>query len=431
MVPQEDEGVHVPRYATARGKQLSFPSDEEYRAGYIWGMDAVFDAPIDQIRSVQNVETNHRCLLDKRVKLMYHRLAGPDEPLVTCLTLRPLAYIVKEPIGLDGQMHQREVKFRADRAVQEFEAAYLRYIGDDPVAFNMRRMDWLRNYIIWEPVDGQHIVAACKQAQMEERNGLMSTEAFNKTYAQWKAQFIVFNNPQLYIEASVRINAKEFERRFYTTLYEDMVKLRAIWDACGRPNPEVRSDDAQRTRAIAMSASALHWTVSLVGKSESLGKMAKRMLEITRHAWHEDDECYKAVLQVCKDYEEGLLWYSKEDEKKWQTYAKKHSLDPNVDVRQDRRRMEQLWLRPLSRVPKQQYLRLARSMAAHAVVDGTRRKQKYYFNKASSPNPPKQTLAWVVDRIQRQAAVRNAVRWMLVESGSNNQSQCQISLPFR
>jgi hypothetical protein len=32
----------------------------------------------------------------------------------------------------------------------------------------------------------------------------------------------------VYIEASVRINAKEFERDFYTTLYEDMVSLCAI-----------------------------------------------------------------------------------------------------------------------------------------------------------------------------------------------------------
>jgi hypothetical protein len=41
----------------------------------------------------------------------------------------------------------------------------------------------------------------------------------------------------VYIEASVRINAKEFKRDFYTTLYEDMVSLRAIWISCGKPNP--------------------------------------------------------------------------------------------------------------------------------------------------------------------------------------------------
>jgi hypothetical protein len=41
------------------------------------------------------------------------------------------------------------------------------------------------------------------------------------------------------------------------------------------------------------------------------------------------------------------------DYKKWLAYAKKHQLDPNTNVRTERRRMERLWLRPLSQVPKQ------------------------------------------------------------------------------
>jgi hypothetical protein len=68
----------------------------------------------------------------------------------------------------------------------------------------------------------------------------MSDEEFMTKYAQHKAKFIVFNKPKLYIEASVKINAKEFERKFYMMMYEDMVKLRAIWVACSKPNPEVR-----------------------------------------------------------------------------------------------------------------------------------------------------------------------------------------------
>jgi hypothetical protein len=104
------------------------------------------------------------------------------------------------------------------------------------------------------------------------------------------------NNPKLYIEASVRINAKEFEKEFYTTMYEDLVKLRAIRVACGKPNPEVRADDARRVDTITLSASTLHWTIRLARKSSWLGVLAKRMLEYTRHAWQEDDACYNAAL---------------------------------------------------------------------------------------------------------------------------------------
>jgi hypothetical protein len=78
----------------------------------------------------------------------------------------------------------------------------------------MNKIHWLHNNIVWELVDGQHIVAACLQARSENRAGLMSDEEFMTKNAQRKAKFIVFNKPKLYIEASVMINAKELETKF-------------------------------------------------------------------------------------------------------------------------------------------------------------------------------------------------------------------------
>jgi hypothetical protein len=119
----------------------------------------------------------------------------------------------------------------------------------------------------------------------------------------------------VYIEASVRINAKEFERDFYTTMYEDMVSFRAIWVSCRKPNPEIRADDASRKDVVTMAASALHMTVSFVGRSFILGSLYKRMLEYTRHAWHEDEACYEVALQVCSNYEDSMLWFSEREYK--------------------------------------------------------------------------------------------------------------------
>jgi hypothetical protein len=149
----------------------------------------------------------------------------------------------------------------------------------------------------------------------------MTTEVYNKNYAKHKARVIMFNQPQVYIEASVKINSKEFERDFYTTLYENMVSLRAIWISCRKPNPEIRADDASRKDAVTMAASALHMIVSFVGRSFTLGSLYKQMLEYSRHAWHEDEACYKAALQVCSDYEDGTLWYSERDYKRWLNHA--------------------------------------------------------------------------------------------------------------
>jgi hypothetical protein len=169
---------------------------------------------------------------------------------------------------------------------------------------DLNRTQWLQNNIIWELVDGQHIVAACAQARTENQLGLLYDEDFLTRYPRRKAKFIVFNNPKLYIEALVRINTKEFERAFYTAIYEDMVTLYAIWVACSKLNPKGLADDAKRADAITLSASALHWTIPFMANSLSLGSLSKQMVEYTRHAWQEDDAYYDVALQICKDYEE-------------------------------------------------------------------------------------------------------------------------------
>jgi hypothetical protein len=86
-----------------------------------------------------------------------------------------------------------------------------------------------------------------------------------------------------------------------------------------------------------------------------------------------------------------------------------------------------LWLRPLSRVPKKQYLKLAKKMATRPIEQGMRPRQKYFFNLAAFLTPKKKTLAWVVDRIQRREAIRNAFRWLTVRSeGREPQSMTEF-----
>ena len=104
----------------------------------------------------------------------------------------------------------------------------------------------------------------------------MTTEVYNRSYAKHKARVIMFNQPQMYIKASIRINAKEFERDFYTTLYKDMVSLCAIWVSCKKPNPEICTNDVSRKDVVTMAASALHMTVSFIGRSFTLESLYKR-----------------------------------------------------------------------------------------------------------------------------------------------------------
>jgi hypothetical protein len=307
---------------------------------------------------------------------MYKRLGGPDASLVSPLTLRPIAYLVAER-DEENETRYREVPFGRTDAIRQFDGTFLTHGNLVSGDVEKSKMSWLQNHIVWEPVDGQHIVAACHLAKEDFLQGRMTTEVYNRSYAKHKVRVIMFNELQVYIEASVRINTKEFERDFYTTLYEDMVSLRAIWVSCGKPNPEIRADDMSRKDAVTMVASALHMTVSFVGRSFTLGSLYKQMLEYTRHAWHEDEACYEVVLQVCSDYEDGTLWFSETDYKRWLNHAQKHELDLNIDTRPYRRRMGRLWLRPLLRVPKKQYLKPAKKMAARPIEQGTQPRQKY------------------------------------------------------
>lgn len=150
-----------------------FPKEDELWAGYIWGADAIFNVQVQNIRAVENPETNHRVLTGTRVMDMYRRLRGKDKELISPLTLRPIRYIV-EGTGSHGESRRREVPFSEDNAVREFEAAYLHYaeaVSGHGVLGS--RANWLENNIIWEPVDGQHIVQACMEAKIERDAGLL------------------------------------------------------------------------------------------------------------------------------------------------------------------------------------------------------------------------------------------------------------------
>jgi hypothetical protein len=271
----------------------------------------------------------------------------------------------------ENKTRYREVPFGRADSIRQFDGAFLIHGNLVSGDVEKSRMSWLQNRIVWELVDGQHIVATCHLAKEDFLQGRMTKEVYNRSYAKHKARVIMFNQPQVYIKASVRINAKEFERDFYTTLYEDMVSLRAIWVSCGKPNPEIRADDASMKDVVTMAASELHMTISFVGRSFTLRSLYKQMLEYTGHAWHGDEACYEATLQVCSDYEDGTLWFSERDYKRWLNHAQKHQLDPNIDTRPYKRKMERLWLRPLLRILKKQYLKLAKKTVARPIEEGT------------------------------------------------------------
>jgi hypothetical protein len=111
------------RRRAPRATQVKFPTEEEFQKGYIWRPSFQFDAAFDNIRPVQNVETNHRCLSQQRVRNMYKRLGGPDASLVSPLTLQSIAYLVAER-DEDNETRYREVPFGRADAIRQFDGAF-------------------------------------------------------------------------------------------------------------------------------------------------------------------------------------------------------------------------------------------------------------------------------------------------------------------
>ena len=90
---------------------------------------------------------------------MYKRLGGPDASLVLPLTLRPIAYLVVER-DAENETRYKEVPFGRKDAIQQFESAFCTHGNLVSTNVEKSRMSWLESRIVWEPVDGQHIVAA-------------------------------------------------------------------------------------------------------------------------------------------------------------------------------------------------------------------------------------------------------------------------------
>ena len=209
--PEEDaqeEAEMTPEVLSSQRSKAPLPTEEEIARGSIWG-GIMFDAHIDRIISVVNPETNHRVLSQKRVQDVYKRLRNPELRYhVSKLVLRPIRYIF-QTYNDDNVQERHEVPFPEVGAAREFERAFLEHGEPGLTGTNASRMTWLTKQIIWEPVDGQHIVAACKLAQEEQRNGTMSTAEYMETFEQQKAMFVVYDDRCFYIAKSMQINASE------------------------------------------------------------------------------------------------------------------------------------------------------------------------------------------------------------------------------
>jgi hypothetical protein len=213
-----------------KSEELPFPTVEEINQGFIWGQDCVFNVPIVRVHPAKDVETNHRILNIQRAKKTYNRLLGEFWNDVSHVTLRPMGHVT-ELRQEDGIVKLSVHHFWRFHECEDFEAAFQNHQQEENP---LSRTDFLTNSILWQHVDGQHIIHACKVLAQEAFQRRDITEKiYREQFRTRKARFVVYNKLHLYDGAFVQINELHLKRAHYTTVLEDLMKLRAIWEEHG------------------------------------------------------------------------------------------------------------------------------------------------------------------------------------------------------
>ena len=111
------------------------------------------------------------------------------------MILRPKKYVGPDAVQVD---------FGAEGARESFLTLHRAHIhdhGDGPEA-----REAFLNCFTWEPVDGQHIRSACVDIAMEAVDaGTLTAEEYDLVFSKWKAQVVLYNEPQLYVELSRQV----------------------------------------------------------------------------------------------------------------------------------------------------------------------------------------------------------------------------------
>jgi hypothetical protein len=202
-VSESEDTKEGTKKSKRKGEELHFPTVEEINKGFIWGQDCVFNVPIARVHPTKDLETNHRVLNIQRAKRLTIVCLGIFWNDVSHVTLRPMGHVTKLRQE-DGTMKLLVRHFRRFRECEDFEMAFQNHQDEGNL---LSRIDFFTNNILWQPVDGQHIIHACKVLAWEAfQRGDITEEIYRERFRTRKARFVVYNKPHLYIGASVQIN---------------------------------------------------------------------------------------------------------------------------------------------------------------------------------------------------------------------------------
>ena len=103
-------------------------------------------------------------------------------------------------------------------------------------------------HVVWEPVDGQHILWACQHiARDEYERGTLRDDVYERLLRR-PATVLIYDDPRFFMSESRRANIHHCSRQRYTTVVENLTKMKELWEFYGQPGTRV--EDCTTTGSI-------------------------------------------------------------------------------------------------------------------------------------------------------------------------------------
>ena len=203
----------------------TFPSQMEIDDGYVFGKSFKFELSIRMIRPPALETTNQRILNEENAWKIYIELCSGEINDSAWLALRPIMFTPS--FGLHDNKGSN-VSFKEG----ESKASFLGTLSTMPRESMEEKQTSMLSNILWELVDGQHILHACNVLAVAELEaGQLSQEEYDSIFAKRPATIVVYDDEACYAAQSLKLNDFHTDHIHHTTLIERLTKARKVWQS--------------------------------------------------------------------------------------------------------------------------------------------------------------------------------------------------------
>jgi hypothetical protein len=179
--------------------QVSFGASVEAKLheGYVFGQDYTFQVAVSKVEAPTDPYTSHRVLNEENAERIYGLLRSTNvgRTQISAMILWPKKYVGSNAVQVD---------FDVEGVKESFLTQHRAHIHDHEEGLEAREA--FLSCFMWEPIEGQHIRSACIDIATKEVDaGTLTIEEYDSVFSKWKAQVVLYDEPQLYVELSRQV----------------------------------------------------------------------------------------------------------------------------------------------------------------------------------------------------------------------------------